>query len=432
MRDAEGRLIPLLWKITLEKWGQDGVDEAYATFFSDTPCPDDILQHREHESLFLTWLALRFAPATARGRRIPSAAEAVLVATNGDIKAGLSIFEQRFLAAAEAASPSFYVVLAVAPAESMDLEDILTGATCRVLESTASRTIRPGEIIYARIVALDGVSIMVGCGSTALPPMRRADLADLRRALSGRRARLDAAELRTHEDLFRRWYLLAADQAHNPPPPTLQNTDGDPLEPTTLTFTLSCTPAEAFAALRTLSVVHSDAEMLADAELDADGAIRTFSIDWNKRGNKMHRAWDNTILGHLTVDGRTLTASVNSRRRTTRIRREIEKRLAGRVRLDKTEILSVESMLEQARESARVDNPPPAPAHSPEAEAIMRQLQDEHWDSWLDQVIPALGGRTPREAARSAAGRERLQALLAHFELRGDVPVDRLRRALKV
>src|SRR5687767_4319179 len=81
MREAEGRLIPLLWRIALEQWGQDGLAEAYDSFFTDTPCPEDIVQHREHESLFLTWLGLRFAPATSRGPRIPSAAAAALAGT---------------------------------------------------------------------------------------------------------------------------------------------------------------------------------------------------------------------------------------------------------------------------------------------------------------------------------------------------------------
>ena len=134
--------MPLLWKIALEGRGQDGLDEAYDRFFTDTPCPVDIVQHREHESLFLTWLALRFAPATRRGPRIPSAAAAALAGTADDAERGLSPFEARFLAAAEAASPSFYLVAAVAPGEWMDLEDVMTGSTCRVLESAASRTIR--------------------------------------------------------------------------------------------------------------------------------------------------------------------------------------------------------------------------------------------------------------------------------------------------
>jgi|PersoiStandDraft_1058852.scaffolds.fasta_scaffold331971_2 hypothetical protein len=41
-------------------------------------------------------------------------------------------------------------------------------------------------------------------------------------------------------------------------------------------------------------------------------------------------------------------------------------------------------------------------------------------------------GKTPRQAARSRAGREMLNALLADFEWRGGAPVARLRAALKL
>lgn len=45
-------------------------------------------------------------------------------------------------------------------------------------------------------------------------------------------------------------------------------------------------------------------------------------------------------------------------------------------------------------------------------------------------VRSALKGQTPREAATSSAGRERLEALLAEFELKGGAPVARLRAEL--
>lgn len=431
MREAEGRLIPLLWQLVIENTGQQGIDEAYHTFFSDTPCPDDIVTHRDHESLFLTWLGLHFEPTGPGGRRDVSAAKAVLNASDAEPDGGnLPEFERQFLEAAEAASPSFHVVSAVSPGEWIDLDDILTGTQCRVLESTASRTIRRGEVIYARVVTMQGVSIMVGCGTTALPPLRRADLAELRDALAKRGRWLSAADLRRHQDALRRWYLLAADQVHHPPPPTLTNTDGDPLEPTILTYTLACSPAEAFAQLKSLSATHSQEELLADAELDAAGSLRAFSIDWSKRGNRVHASWDNTILGHLKVEEQIMTAEVNSRKRATRLRREIEKRLTGRARLDKTEIRSVESLLAQARES-KARSKPEADV-PPEARAELERMQSAHWDSWVDESIPALNGQTPREAARSAVGRERLEALLADFELRGGAPISRLRAALKL
>jgi hypothetical protein len=69
LREAEGRVIPLMWDIALRTWKQEGLDEAYATFFMDTPVTDDIQAHPDHESLFLTWLGLGFAPTARRGAR---------------------------------------------------------------------------------------------------------------------------------------------------------------------------------------------------------------------------------------------------------------------------------------------------------------------------------------------------------------------------
>jgi hypothetical protein len=42
-----------------------------------------------------------------------------------------------------------------------------------------------------------------------------------------------------------------------------------------------------------------------------------------------------------------------------------------------------------------------------------------YWENWFDQPIPALGNQTPRQAATTEKGYERLDALLIHYE-RGD------------
>jgi Antitoxin Xre/MbcA/ParS C-terminal toxin-binding domain len=54
---------------------------------------------------------------------------------------------------------------------------------------------------------------------------------------------------------------------------------------------------------------------------------------------------------------------------------------------------------------------------------------------WLDESIPALGGRTPREAADDPIGREELTRLLASFPVPapgevGAMDPDRLRAEL--
>jgi len=40
----------------------------------------------------------------------------------------------------------------------------------------------------------------------------------------------------------------------------------------------------------------------------------------------------------------------------------------------------------------------------------------QQWAGWLDTRVPALGNKTPRQAARTAKGRERLETLLAEFD----------------
>ena len=50
---------------------------------------------------------------------------------------------------------------------------------------------------------------------------------------------------------------------------------------------------------------------------------------------------------------------------------------------------------------------------------VTQHYMDSHYREWLDERIPALGGKTPREAARDFEGREQLVALLKELENRG-------------
>jgi len=52
----------------------------------------------------------------------------------------------------------------------------------------------------------------------------------------------------------------------------------------------------------------------------------------------------------------------------------------------------------------------------PEVRAQLRQMVLSHWRSWIDEEIPALGGKSPREAAKTPGGRESVEALLLDAE----------------
>jgi len=51
-----------------------------------------------------------------------------------------------------------------------------------------------------------------------------------------------------------------------------------------------------------------------------------------------------------------------------------------------------------------------------EEAAILRAYKEQHYAAWLDQAIPALSGKTPREAARTKVGRARVALLLRDIE----------------
>ena len=67
--------------------------------------------------------------------------------------------------------------------------------------------------------------------------------------------------------------------------------------------------------------------------------------------------------------------------------------------------------------SAASREAPQAPTLEPEAmAALMEQVLRGHYAHWCDEPIPALGGKTPRQAIATPAGLERVKGLLREYE----------------
>jgi hypothetical protein len=137
----------------------------------------------------------------------------------------------------------------------------------------------------------------------------------------------------------------------------------------------------------------------------------------------MHQGWEITALGTIEIDGDRMVVSVNSRRRATRIEREIAKRLGADAVLERKAADPVEELLAERQAQPRdplADVEQEKLQQLPEVQEYMRQMGEDHWNGWLDTPLPALGNRTPRQAARTPDGRERLEALFAHFAWTGE------------
>jgi len=326
-------------------------------------------------------------------------------------------FHCEFIEQACKSPTSFFVVEAVTPGRSLDIKDILTGRRFHVLEQSASQTLKVGDLTFTRVITAGGASILIGACPWVIPASWRIPIIDMRDKFRPK-GLLTREELQDYNFELRQVYHHIVDALMHPKIPVMQNTDGDPLELTTLTYTLGVAPAVAVERLTPLAVLRDEAH-ITDETYDATGALRSATLTWIKAGNRKMKDWDNTTLGTLRVNESRLVVQVNSARRRRRLEKEIAKHLGSAATLVETAVTDISEVLVERRRSASaslasLQSEDIAPS-SPELQAIEAELARKHWDAWLDTKVPALGNKTPRQAAKSTAGRERLEALLASY-----------------
>jgi len=270
-------------------------------------------------------------------------------------------------------------------------------------------------------VTVDGDSIMLGCAPYVIPAEYFNDIIDFREEVAQHDQVIDHGTLHECDFELRDLYYGLREQILNPAPPQIENTDGDPLQMTKLRYTLRCTPREAVDALLTLSLEKDATELLQHGDFDGHGELLSIEFPWLRKGNTKNPEWNNTLLGHMSIDGDQLTVAVNSQSRADAIRRKLKRRLGRKAEFHNAVIESLEAVHGKGAEGPP-GRPDPGIRESedlmatPEAQTIIKDIAAKHWETWPDIPLPALKGETPREAANNDLGRERLEALLLSFE----------------
>ncbi len=391
-----------------DRLSPDLLPRAWERFTSRPAKPSDPDDDPDFKGAFLSWLLHNHPLEPAlRGEPLPLALAYVRADPRAVDELGRRIVE------ATCGRPfSFYIVRLALPGHGLELRDVMTGVEGRVMERMGSRALQVGDVIWARTVPFDEHVFIVGCGSHAIPPRLHGTIFDLRDALAGAGQLLSAEGLTQAQDAIRSTYLELRDALLSPKLPELRNTQGHRLVPTTLRFALRCPPLEAYAALRVLGFEEDAAD---PASQHRSGPLE---IDWlaPKRGRS--RDESRTVKGGIEIREKRLVAHVNSAERARQLRREIERRLGDRVAFEAALIEPIEAAL--ARPDRQRRSPPTspiAPADLPdEIRERLTELGRRHHEKWLRSRIPALGGLTPRQAARDPRVRERLEALLLQLE----------------
>jgi hypothetical protein len=298
-------------------------------------------------------------------------------------------------------------VLEVEPGAGMTLHDLLSGARRSVREVSGTRTIVKRDTMLARIVTHDGMSVLCGAHPRPLPPAAAAEVLRRTRRRLRRRGTVPVERLRDQafgSYLIRRWEEAVLDMdVRRAIPPTLCNTDGDPLLLTVDRFMLA--PGTERTVEERLATI--------EGALPPEAEAAERSYGFVKAGNAMHRSWENTSIGTALVTAGELRLETNSTRRADALRARVEAACDDLVRHRDREETDPRALL------GSTASPAPQPrVESPEAWALLRDMKARHYADWVDAALPALDGQTPREAMRSREGRARVDVLLKDIENR--------------
>jgi hypothetical protein len=141
------------------------------------------------------------------------------------------------------------------------------------------------------------------------------------------------------------------------------------------------------------------------------------------------------LLGTMNIEDCKLIVSVNSTKRAEKVRRLVEKRLGKEAVYKTTLIEPIEPEVEKMWAAATSGSLMPAEEGRkgseqtrvisladlpPEVRLQLEEHARQHWITWVDQPVPALNNMTPREAAKTAEGRELLESLLLDYERHDD------------
>ena len=330
-----------------------------------------------------------------------------------------TVLNRAYFAALRDAPVSLYEVSEVQPGTSMVLRDLLSDmAPVTVLEKSATRTLKQWDRIAVRVVSERDHHVISG----ALLPFRAEAVdflfAGLRDALKLKKRdaqRLTREQLQGCAPIFTAaWLFTEIARALSPAQPQFTNSDGDDVLFHDLRFPLASGVTQSAIAERLDRVKGFLPEgpkfwnWLAARKGRGGKAGGGIMLDTQMEGA--------TVLGSAELKGKALLVTVNSANRAAKVEALIRAATGDLLKPPLTTIRTVDQMrAEQRRNEPReaADEIPPDIARQ-----LMRDHLDKHYRETLDGPIPALGGKSPRQAVRTAAGRDKVIDWLKMLENR--------------
>jgi hypothetical protein len=355
-----------------------------------------------------------------------------------------SVANRRYMAALRASAMSLYEVSDIIAGQSFLARDLVRGGEpIRISERTATKSLTTWDRIGARVVELNGKLIIAGgllpftheaseevirVLTTAKKRMRRelrkfAKELDAPAATDPDEGAVDAIVLAGSAPLITNvWLDDVLSTVLNPSLPTMVNSDGDEIVFCEVRYPL--TPAASREVVRSCL---RDVPALREASETVWNWVETKSTPPNRRGARTApksaiKAGQTyqvtledgaTVLGTVELAENAVVLTTNSSARAERGQALLASALGELVRTPLTKIETVEQVM-ASRQPHAAD---PSSEIPPDVQAeVVRVALDKHYRQILDQPVSMLGDITPRTAAKTKKGREKLVAWLKFLE----------------
>ena len=294
---------------------------------------------------------------------------------------------------------SLFEVQTVEVDAGLDLLDLATNERLLVREKSATHSLEKFDLMLAWVVWLGDHFEMTGpnCG---VPRVHRELTL---KAISKELRRLRKARPGVADKLLLRETAPAAQMALREAfaswrPPKMVTMDGKDI-----VFCQAIFDVSDAAAVEAKLAAHPNIND------DNDG------FTWVDRKGRKQLGAGPLSLGTIRVDGRRLVLETKSRERLERGREMLKEYLEGiaRHRVDSIKDLDV-ALAEAAKNPKRHEPRDEIPA---DVQAqLLGPFMQQHIESWIDERLPALKGKTPREAVKTKAGRTKVVDMLRDQE----------------
>lgn len=334
---------------------------------------------------FLNWFLLDFSPDFS-GETI---CERFLSRPATTLAPG----ERTYLGRMGASCLRLYEITDVRIDEGMELRDLWTDDIVHVRERLGTHQLVRWDLLAARVIeGPDGLLVFDGIPYPYPAAAKDAMLLELRDRRKRLKHEITAADdARFFKRIGMLFHHLWLDYNVLRLTPAIVTNEGDPM-----VFTKS-----AFDVVDRRRV---------EAVLDAHSAFDRSADEyvWLDVANDPRR-----ILGRIVLSEGRLILETSSESRAERGRRLLEELLGGALRFRAMAQQDVDDVLADSRPR----RPKPESDMPPELQQeIVGSFYERHYRDWINQPVPALGGRTPRHAARLKTVRPKVVDLIKGIE----------------